>query len=193
MCCRFGTGGEYKSKLDSLLERKIDDIYKDGEIRPTENALVIVSEKGRLSGADMKWGFRTPENALIINARAETLFEKPMFKLSATHMRCLIPCTYFCEWDKDRNKVQFTVTDMPVIFMAGLFDAYNNFTVITTVANESMMSVHDRMPLIIPERDLRTWLFDTDKAKELLSTGQPVLNAYREYEQLSLFDMVDKR
>ena len=63
----------------------------------------------------------------------------------------------------------------------------DSFVILTTKANESMIKVHDRMPLMIEKGRVRDWLYDIDAAKEMLAMDMPLLDSKREYEQLSLF------
>ena len=81
-----------------------------------------------------------------------------------------------------------TATNEMAFFLAGCFDVFQKqkrFTIITTAANESMIQVHDRMPLIISPEDARDWLL-TEKYKDMLCSDMPMLENKREYEQLTL-------
>jgi putative SOS response-associated peptidase YedK len=74
--------------------------------------------------------------------------------------------------------------------MAGIWqstDAGPEFVIITTMANESMAPVHDRMPLVLPEDRIGMWILKNDKTRELLKTEPAPLFRTSEYEQLSLF------
>jgi putative SOS response-associated peptidase YedK len=59
--------------------------------------------------------------------------------------------------------------------------------ILTTAANESMIKVHDRMPLMIEKNAVKDWLFDADAAKEMLHMKMPLLESHQEYEQMKLF------
>ena len=92
--------------------------------------------------------------------------------------------------DKDKNKVTFFRQDESPIYLAGFYQLSDNkdsFVILTTAANESMIKVHDRMPLMIEKDAVRDWLNDSDAAKEMLKAPMPQLKSRREYEQLSLF------
>ena len=62
-----------------------------------------------------------------------------------------------------------------------------HFVILTTAANISMSPVHDRMPLILEEQNIRRWIFEDDKVKEILAKPSPMLERQHDYEQLSLF------
>ena len=138
----------------------------------------------------MFWGIEGKDNKLIINARAESVLEKPMFSGDFEHRRCVMPAESFYEWDKDRNKVTFFRKDKSPIYLAGIYQLSQNrdsFTILTTAANASMIRVHDRMPLMIERDNVRDWLYDYEAAKGMLSIEMPLLESRQEYEQLSLF------
>ena len=104
--------------------------------------------------------------------------------------RCVLPASGFYEWDRSKEKVTFTLTGEPVIYLAGIYRPYgpeNRFVIITREANESMLPVHDRMPLMISPQYVRDWLHDTDRMRNILQEPLPQLLAKRDYEQLSLF------
>ena len=121
-------------------------------------------------GADSPW---TKDPALafkMINARAETVAEKPSYRAPFRHHRCLIPADGFYEWKKVEGggKQPYFVKrcdDKPLAF-AGLWSLWcppdgselETCTIITTKANELMRDIHDRMPVIIREKDFSTWL-----------------------------------
>ena len=183
----------------------------EGDVTPAMNPLVLMAERrDRIEGntssgndksrgengdrkirvADMHWGVVGKDKKLVINARAETALEKPMFSDSVTHRRCVMPAAGFYEWDKEKNKVTFFRKDKSPLYLAGFYQLSDNrdsFVILTTAANESMIKVHDRMPLMIEKDKVRDWLYDSAAAKEMLSANMPLLDSSREYEQLSLF------
>ena len=163
------------------------DSPASGDICPGNTALVLTAESLR----EMKWGFLRPDRkGLWINARAETILERPAFRESALSRRCVVLAGGFYEWDKDRQKAVFTRPGEPVIFMAGCcrrFEDGDHFVILTTKANASVEPVHDRMPLILEQEELEEWVLD-DKATDYLLHKTPVLvKAHAEYKQMSLF------
>ena len=101
-----------------------------------------------------------------------------------------MPAAGFYEWDKEKNKVTFFRKDKSPIYLAGFYqlsENHDSFVILTTAANESMIRVHDRMPLMIEKDKVRDWLYNNEAAKEMLSADMPLLDSSREYEQLSLF------
>lgn len=103
-----------------------------------------------------------------INARAESLTEKPLFRELLKSKRCLVPASGFFEWKQERgHKIPFYVhlKDDPVFAFAGLYDTWSNpagatlstYTIITTAPNSLMAPIHDRMPVILHSEDEKCW------------------------------------
>jgi putative SOS response-associated peptidase YedK len=112
----------------------------------------------------------------LINARAESLPEKPSFRNSLKRKRCLVPANGFYEWKKDGNaKIAHRICfqDDRLFAFAGLWDSWkdsednviHSFTIITTNPNEVMKPIHDRMPVILPPSLEKEWL-DYDLSPE---------------------------
>ena len=156
MCGRYQFTAEQCAEIRQIVET-IQQKYgagqwTPGEIRPTAKAPVLVREDSGPSPALMKWGYQLP-GTLVINARAETAAEKPMFRRSLATQRCLIPAAAFYEWDAEKRKYQFSLPGEDILFMAGLFDRRGGedcYCILTTAANGSMKPIHDRMPLVLP-------------------------------------------
>ena len=117
-----------------------------------------------------------------INARAETLEARPTFRHSFKTRRCLIPVDGFYEWKGPRGiKTPYyfhSKEDRPIAF-AGLYDVWrsedqvlHSATIVTTCANDLVMPIHDRMPLILNKKEQKIWLNneteDLDSIRELM-------------------------
>ena len=106
-----------------------------GDICPSQMAPVLVSRGEKIVGEFQQWGlpgFRGRQQ--IINARAETVTEKPMFRRSIAFQRCVIPATGFYEWDSAKHKYFFQMPGQP-IYLAGIYDnisSVNCFIILTT-------------------------------------------------------------
>ena len=135
-----------------------------GDICPSQVAPVLVSRGEKIVGEFQQWGlpgFRGRQQ--IINARAETVTEKPMFRRSVAFQRCVIPATGFYEWDSAKHKYFFQMPGQP-IYLAGIYDNINGvncFIILTTEPNDSVAPIHDRMPLLLSHEQVRPWLVDT--------------------------------
>jgi putative SOS response-associated peptidase YedK len=133
----------------------------------------------------------------LINARAETLAEKPSFKTAYHKRRCLIPATGFYEWQKrDNGKQPYHVCreDRRLFAFAGLWEHWEqgaeplySCTIITAVANTLIQPIHDRMPVIIGAEHYRTWL---DHRQTRQSLDQLLTNP--DYEGMTLHPISDR-
>ena len=192
MCGRYYFG----EKTKEALVREFGDpgtCVPTGEITPGMDPLVILERGGRPSPGTMHWGMQGFGGGLVINARAEEAEEKPMFSSGIRHRRLVIPAGKFYEWDREHNKVEFDLPGAEIIYLAGLYDLSANreaFVILTTKANASMMPVHDRMPLMIPGKEIGNWLENGERTKDFLQSAMPQLRRRQDYEQLSLFGNV---
>ena len=175
MCGRYQFTAEQCEEIRQIAEsiqcKYGKGSWSPGEIRPTANAPVLVAEGDAPGLQLMKWGYQLP-NSLVINARAETATQKPLFRESVKTRRCLIPSTGFYEWDSRKHKYLFTLPGEPVL---------------STAPNASMRPVHDRMPLVIPREKMQDWLIDGTAALSMLSMRPPELLCQSVQTQISLW------
>lgn len=145
---------------------------------------------GMLGASAMNWGFANPyRKGLVINARAETAREKNLFADSIAKRRCVIPASGFYEWDRYRARYRFTLPGNELIFFAGFFrkeQGDDRYTVLTTDANDSMIMVHDRMPVMIGRDEIRSWIFDDTALPEFLGRKQPELVCEQDSRQIRM-------
>lgn len=177
-------------KADSNRLDTASGMIHTGDICPSQRAMVLTGKNGRLSADTMQWGFpKYQQKGLIINARAETAADKKIFRDSIFHRRCIIPAKHYYEWDSSKTKVSFWKKDTPVLFMAGFYQLFpdgRHFVILTTQANASVQCVHERMPLILSEGDIKKWICDAALTKSMLQKKPPLLERYQEYEQQTL-------
>lgn len=193
MCGRYYvdfTIAEEVNKLAPEWDRKLIAGAKR-DIHPSEKALVLVGQGDRVTAVSMAWGFTGYQgNGLLINARAEGVMERPTFRDSILHRRCVIPARGFYEWNKAKEKCTFYRKDSPVVWMAGCYKEVkgeNRFVIVTTSANESVSGIHDRMPLILEQEEAQAWLLEDRSVEFLLQKTPVLLEREQEYEQMSLF------
>ncbi|MDO4275359.1 MAG: SOS response-associated peptidase [Eubacteriales bacterium] len=189
MCGRYYFDEEVSEAVRQLTG-ELEAGIQQGDVHPSEKAVVLTSRGQEMSAELMPWGFPKYEGkGLVINARAETALVRPMFRDSVKMRRCVIPARHFYEWDKDKNKVTFKSIEDKVLYMAGMFDTFqgeDRFLIITTQANESMSQVHDRMPLILDRAELEAWLCDGNSTEDFLRKKPRQLAKEQEYEQQRL-------
>ncbi|RHU83540.1 SOS response-associated peptidase [Ruminococcus sp. OM08-7] len=161
-----------------------------GDIRPTDVAPVIGQSEYGLELGMCRWGYPLSKGKNpVINARVETVMDKPSFQNGILYHRLLIPTDGFYEWNSQKEKSTFSRSDSSVLYMAGFCDWFKNerrFVILTTAANDSMKKTHDRMPLILEKEQIADW-FDNSKMSALLYQTPALLNRQTEYEQQSLF------
>lgn len=197
MCGRFTLFADEDikeiNKIIKQVEAKNKNI-KTGEIYPTNTVPVLLFNNNTIEADTAKWGFNGFKgNNVIINARSETVKEKRMFKSCVESRRCVIPSTGFYEWKKDKNKTKylFNVPDTKVLYMAGIYNMFENerkFVILTTGANDSMAEIHNRMPLILKSDMIEDWIKDDKAVDFILNYKEPVLKkqSIDSEQQLSL-------
>lgn len=159
-------------------------------ICPTNQVHTVTSDNGMRRLRPMRWGFlphwfKTETGGpLLINARAETIAEKPAFKAACRQRRCLIPATGFYEWTKDTedNRLPWYIhptNDQPLAF-AGVWQdwecggvAHSTCAIVTTAANPVMSEIHHRMPVVIASEDWGLWLGECGKGAATLMQAAP--------------------
>ncbi len=157
------------------------------------------SAEGRRELSLLRWGLvphwakELSDRYRMINARAETVADKPAFRGPFRSRRCLVPADGYFEWKAGPERKQpyyIHRNDESPVFLAGLWDRWekgqdgplDSFAIVTTSASEHVSSVHDRMPVILDPDDHEAWLDPRFKnAKDLLSLLKP-----RPGEKLSL-------
>jgi putative SOS response-associated peptidase YedK len=130
----------------------------------------------------MQWGLipswaKDPSiGSKLINARSETVHEKPSFRSAFKHKRCLIVADGFYEWQKQGNGPKqpfyFSMKDRSVFAFGGLWESWQDIetcTILTTSANELLKPIHERMPVIIKPEDYGVWLDPIIERTDVLS------------------------
>ena len=184
MCGRFTldtTANEIARQFEVEVSESISSRYN---IAPSQQILAIAQKEAARSLVSMKWGL-VPSwvkdldswKSNLINARVETVTEKPSFRSAFKHRPCLIPASGFYEWTLDKQPHYFQVKERKLFALAGLWESWSNgedqvvtCTIITTKANTEVSKVHHRMPVIIQPSDYDLWLGELDKRKQLLDT-----------------------
>lgn len=166
MCARFSMfGGE-------LPELPLPpDWEPQYNIAPTELVPAVIPVAGGMKPRVMVWGWRPAwAKHMMINARAETVLEKPMFKGSMKSRRCVVAASGYFEWREEQGAKQpyfFHVPDRPTFGIAGLYvtseeTGMYEVVLITTEPNDVAAGFHDRMPAILTGTDINTYLHTAD-------------------------------
>ncbi len=178
MCGRFAQADGGKGLMEQLgIVVTASATPARYNIAPSQQAVVIrrLSQQTTPSASLLRWGFvphwtpNPPFGAPLINARSETVTEKPSFRDAFIHRRCLVPTNGFYEWrGKGRDKQPFFIgmADGQSFAMGGLWEAWHapeetcieTFTLLTTQANACVAPIHNRMPVIVAREYYATWL-----------------------------------
>lgn len=159
-------------------------------IAPTQRVIAVINGQEGLALTQLKWGLipawakEASIGSKLINARAETLAEKPSFRNALKQRRCLIPADGWYEWRAEGKAKQpyfFHRRDDGLFSFAGLWEQWRTpegetlatCTIITTEPNELAAQYHTRMPAILKRTDERFWLDADSRAPDLVQLLQP--------------------
>jgi putative SOS response-associated peptidase YedK len=188
MCCRYWAdeSPELRAIVEEMnrspLVRKWQEktqVKTYGEMRPTDVVPVIAPNRyGKRAVFPMKWGFAG--RSLMMNARSETAAVKPTFKEAWERRRCIVPASWYFEWEHLRgndgknytgDKYMIQPKGSTMTWMCGLYridEGFPVFVVLTREPGEEIRFIHDRMPLILPEKCIDDWINPYVKPEKLI-------------------------
>jgi putative SOS response-associated peptidase YedK len=149
------------------------DVEPRYNVAPAQEVPIVIAGRDGTALAQVRWGFRPAwladsTHAPPINARAETLLDRPLFRGAIAGHRCLIPADGFYEWQarpgqKTKQPFYIRLRDEDLFAFAGLYTdardgADGTCVLITTAPNTLMAPIHDRMPAILRREDEAMWL-----------------------------------
>ena len=209
MCGRYSLFADFRKIEDRFGEATFEEVEYEPSynIAPSQQILTVINDGSKNRLGYLKWGLVPPWakdtkiGFKMINARAETVHEKPSFREAFKKKRCLVIADSFYEWKRtDDRKVPMRIklkSDEPFA-MAGIWETWKSSkgeplhtcTILTTVPNGLMESIHDRMPVILKPEDERIWLDssiqEVDQLKHLLMPyDEEVLEAYEVSEAVN--------
>jgi putative SOS response-associated peptidase YedK len=207
MCGRFAQSSDSKRLAKAFKVAEVPELEPCFNIAPTQDILAVYQSPDGPSTTFYKWGLipswakDTSMGARLINARSETVTEKPAFRQAFRQRRCIIPADGFYEWQKREGSKQpffFRMRDESPFGFAGLWERWEggegnteegnpveSCTILTTEANDLLRPVHDRMPVILHPEEYSLWLEGSERETQLLKellrpfpasemTGHPV-------------------
>lgn len=209
MCGRFTLTATFEEIIDRFdIESFMEaELYSPSyNIAPSQSVLAVINDGRSNRMGFLKWGFIPPWakdlsiGNKMINARAETITEKPSFRHAFKKKRCIVIADSFYEWkrqeDQSKTPIRIKLKSDELFAMAGIWEGWKSpdgktlytCSVITTGPNKLMKDIHDRMPVILNREDEKTWLDPTISDTTLL---QPLLvpfddEAMESYEVSSL-------
>jgi putative SOS response-associated peptidase YedK len=196
MCGRFSLTTPLEELIKQfLIDDYIDDVTPRYNIAPSQRVLSLISHKGSRKAGETLWGL-VPGWAdkskwkPLINARSETLLEKPSFRSLVHKKRMVIFTDGFYEWkqeDEGKVPVRFQLRNEKPFVFAGLWDRSSDgkvtSTILTTKANNLIQPVHNRMPVMLKdEEEIEKWLNTDEYSFEEASS---ILKSFPEEEMKS--------
>jgi len=199
MCGRYSFAPDLK-----IVNEHYDISVNDGDLTPNYNCapsqlLPVITNDKSIGFNFFRWGlipFWAKDISIgnkLINARSETILEKPSFRNAFRQRRCLVPADAFYEWKqevKEKNPYRIFLKNQNIFSMAGIWEKCKlpngetifSFAIITTQPNTLMTKIHNRMPVILDKKGEDLWINNTDE-KELTNLLKPFpaeqMTAYR--------------
>jgi len=181
MCGRYvaTTPPAQLAELFGVTDVRAGDLGARWNVAPTLDIFAVATgSDGERRLGTFRWGLvpwfaKDPKGAAkMINARSETVADKPAFRRSLERRRCIVPADGFYEWlrtGQERLPQLFTAADGSVLGFAGLWEVWRSkddpdveplrtCTILTTAANATMRPIHDRMPVVLPPSAWDRWL-----------------------------------
>ncbi len=205
MCGRFALSAK-TSEIEKLLHRVKfkDELNPRYNIAPSQQIAAVINTNSK-EITYLRWGlipFWAKDKKIgfkMINARAESLLEKPSFKTSFRKKRCLILADGFFEWKKIKGSKRkapyfFKMKNGKPFAFAGLWDEWRSpedetiisGTIITAPPNDLVKQIHDRMPAIVPEQNFEEWLSNDSDIQALKNLLKPYPSEQMEAREVSL-------
>lgn len=206
MCGRFQLYSDILEIVQSYnIEYNEIDVYDKGDFYPSQKAPIVIQDNVRTLKA-ARWGFDLKDKKkLVINARAESVMNKPMFKNFIYTARCIVPANLFYEWKDEGNskkaKYGIRLKNNSLISLGGIYRVYLDeslekriaFVIITTEADDNLKDIHPRMPLIIKDDLIDYWLDSNTSIKvveKIINSNRGnnfIVDRYKIDEQLRMF------
>jgi putative SOS response-associated peptidase YedK len=176
MCGRYASSRDARDLASAfeVEEPPEESLPPSWNVAPTDPVWAVMTRDGRRQLRVLRWGLvpswakDAKGAARLINARSETVTEKPAFRSAYQRRRCLLPADGYYEWQADGTRKQpwfLTSRDREPLSMAGLYEVWSQgeerlwtCTVLTTDAADDTGAIHDRTPLLVPRERWTTWL-----------------------------------
>jgi len=197
MCGRYYLDTLPETLMEYFSISAVPTLVSNFNITPSQLAPIIRQGEKTRELIEARWGLipfwaKDPKIAYrMINARAETVAQKPAYKSAWKNRRCLIPASGFYEWQGrgKGSKQPYVITgkDRPLLVFGGVWETWRradetiiSFSILTTRPNAVMTPIHDRMPVIIDPRDFTDWLGDDSSILQdcLAPCDDAILDSY---------------
>ena len=173
MCGRFAAPRNAEDILGEL-ELEWDEFTPEKEVFPTNQVLVGFSADGLAQAAEMTWGWqRNFSKRPLINVRGPEAWKKPTWSDAIQSRRCIVPASSCYEWDQNqpkgkRDRYRIQMRHAQDFAMGGLYEVDEDsgeffVSILTTAPNKTMRAVHHRMPVIVENSELSSWLTSQER------------------------------
>ena len=209
MCCRYYMemspelrpyveAAKHSPLTDKMIEKLGKPLVTEGEVFPM-NIVPVIAPGSNYQKAvfPMLWGFELKGlDRPVINARVETAAQKPSFKDAWHSHRCIIPASWYYEWEhipltngktKTGDKYAIQPRGQSITYLAGLYriQEYRNlkypaYTILTREPGDAISRIHDRMPLVLPESAIFDWINPLNKAEDIIGLAITDMIAVKE-------------
>ena len=155
-------------------------LITSGEVRPTDICAAIAPDrKGNRSAYPMVWGF-TGKQSTLFNARVESAGQKPLWKESFERRRCIVPASWYFEWQHLRpsdgrettgQKYMIQPKGATITLLAGIYrieDGFPHFAILTREPDDELRFIHDRMPVILDAKYAEAWIKPFTTSEQLI-------------------------
>ena len=173
MCGRFASTANSEELMRRFKITITQDLCPRWNVAPSQKTNVIARDGLNTEAIIAAWGLQTAGNgkAMLINARMETVSEKPTFSDAFVHSRCIVVASGWYEWSGPKTPWYIQLCDGGVMAMAGLLfrlGARSQFVILTSAADRELQKIHHRQPLVLGAGDEKDWLNGTaDQAAAL--------------------------
>lgn len=205
MCGRYASTIPPEAMVELFKLIKSIDLLPRFNIAPTQPIVAIWENAGRREGHFARWGLvpgwvKDPRDfPLLVNARAESMAEKPAFRDPLKHGRCLVPASGYYEWhtgpDKKKRPYYITRADGQPMALAGLYATWSgpegeeidSVATITVPANAQLSAIHHRMPAVLmDEASQDDWLNVREvRANEAAAMARPLVDGLLRFHPVS--------
>jgi len=204
MCGRYASTLPPEMMVELFKLLKSIDLVPRYNIAPTQPIAAVWEAHGRREGHFARWGLvpgwvKDPrEFPLLVNARVETMAEKPAFRDALKHGRCIIPASGYYEWhtnpDKSKQPYYITMQDGQPMALAGVYSSWmgpngeeiDSVATITVPANPQLSAIHHRMPAILRGDEIDAWLNVREvRAAEAAQLALPLENGALKFHPVS--------
>lgn len=184
MCGRFALRTPPNRLAQEFHVAEVPEMEARYNIAPSQDVLAVRGAAGGREAKLLRWGLipswakDASLGAKLINARSETVEEKPAFREAFKHRRCIIPADGFYDWKRVGNRKQpyfFRLRDERLLGFAGIWEKWRDdretiesCTILTTAANEAVSPMHERMPVILRPEDYDLWLDEDVRKRDLV-------------------------